>query len=86
VQAPALFWAYHRGVNGPPIRIRALQTAVAIEVLWAAFVFYEVCYGPTGSTPWDSQVQFFAAWWAAPAIAIVVIVWLIDVVAREARR
>jgi hypothetical protein len=65
---------------------RALQVALAIEVIWAGFLIYEVHDRRSmAGSPWDVQVQFFAQWWAAPAIAIVVIVWLIETVAKEAR-
>ena len=63
--------------------IRALEVALALEILWAAFLVYEVHWRrPTGVSPWDQQVLFVSQLWAAPAIAIVVIVWLI----RAARR
>jgi hypothetical protein len=66
---------------------RARQVALAIEVIWAGFLIYEVHdQRPTAGAPWDAQVQFFAQSWAAPAIAIVVIVWLVETVANEARR
>jgi hypothetical protein len=66
---------------------RALQVAMAIEVIWAGFLIYEVHdQRSTAGAPWDVQVQFVAQSWAAPAIAIVVIVGLIETVAREARR
>jgi hypothetical protein len=66
---------------------RALQVALAIEVIWAGFLIYEVHdQRSTAGAPWDFQVQFFAQSWAAPAIAIVVIVWSIETVAKEARR
>jgi hypothetical protein len=66
---------------------RALQVALAIEVMWAGFLIYEVHHqGATAGAPWDFQVQFFAQSWSAPAIAIVVIVWLVETVAKEARR
>jgi hypothetical protein len=54
-----------------------------MEVLWAAFLVYEVFWKrPLRSAPWDQKVLFLASAWAAPAIAIVVIVWLV----RAARR
>ena len=63
--------------------IRALEVAVALEILWAAFLLYEVYWKrPLRSAPWDQKVLFLASAWAAPAIAIVVIVWLV----RAARR
>ena len=66
---------------------RALQVALGIEVIWAAFLIYDVHHqGSTAGAPWDFQVQFFAQSWSAPAIAIVVLVWLIETVAKEARR
>ena len=58
--------------------IRALEVALALEVLWAAFLVYEVHWRrEMSSFPWDEQVLFFAQFWAAPAIAILVIVWLV---------
>jgi hypothetical protein len=66
---------------------RALQVALAIELIWAGFLIYEVHHQrSTAGTPWDVQVQFFSQWWAAPAIAIVVIAGLIEAVANGARR
>jgi hypothetical protein len=66
---------------------RALQVALGIEVIWAGFLIYEVHdQRSTAGSPWDAQVQFFAQSWAAPAIAIVVIVWLIGTVAKDAAR
>ena len=59
--------------------IRALEVALALEVLWAAFLVYEIHWQrwSMSSLPWDEQVRFFAKLWAAPAIAILVIVWLV---------
>jgi hypothetical protein len=62
--------------------IRALEVALALEILWAAFVVYDIHWRPTGSAPWDQEVLFGSQIWAAPAIATVVIVWLV----RAARR
>jgi hypothetical protein len=74
-------------VNIQGLSLRALQVALAIEVIWTGFLIYEYHYQrSTAGAPWDLQVQFFAQAWAAPAIAIVVIVWLIEAVIREARR
>jgi hypothetical protein len=36
----------------------------------------------TGTAPWDQQVLFFSQVWAAPAIAIVVMAWLVRAVRR----
>lgn len=56
---------------------------MALEILWAAFLLYEVYWKrPLRSVPWDQKILFLASAWAAPAIAIVVIVWLV----RAARR
>jgi hypothetical protein len=67
----------------PLQEIRALEAAVALEVLWAAFLVYEVFWTrPLRPVPWDQKVLFLASAWAAPGIAIVVIVWLV----RAARR
>ena len=63
--------------------IRALEVAVALEILWAAFLLYEVYWKrPLRSAPWDQKILFLASAWAAPAIAIVVIVWLVKAARR----
>jgi putative hemolysin len=68
----------------PALTLRALLVAVVLEMLWAGLVAYEVhrvFVGPTigrASMPWDVQALNFMDDWAAPAIAIVVIVWLAD--------
>ena len=74
-------------MNIQGLSLRALQVALAIEVIWAGFLIYEVHdQRSTAGAAWDLQVQFFAQAWSAPAIAIVVTVWLIEAVIREARR
>lgn len=68
-----------------PLTARALQVAVALEVLWAVLVAHEVHRVYSGPSigritmPWDVQVLNFMHDWAAPAIAIVAIVWLVDI-------
>ncbi|HKV69120.1 MAG TPA: hypothetical protein VJN72_13605 [Gaiellales bacterium] len=63
--------------------IRGLEVAVALEILWAAFLLYEVYWKrPLRSAPWDQKILFLASAWAAPAIAIVVIVWLVKAARR----
>jgi hypothetical protein len=63
--------------------IRALEVTLGLEILWAAFLVYDVHWRrPTGTAPWDEQVLFISQVWAAPAIAIVVMVWLVRAVRR----
>lgn len=63
--------------------IRAVEVALALEILWAGFLIYDVHWRrPTGAFPWDQQLLFTSQVWAAPAIAIVVIVWLVRAVRR----
>jgi hypothetical protein len=69
---------------------RAAQMAVAIEIAWALFLAYEIHshaqYAVFGSTlGWDVQIANFILQWAAPAIAIVVVTWLIDTALRQAK-
>jgi hypothetical protein len=79
-------------VNVRPPSGRALRVALVLEALWAVLVAYEshdVYAGPFHgrfSMPWDVQLLNFARTWADTAIAIVVIVWLVDHAARELRR
>lgn len=73
------------------VSARGLQVALAIEVIWAGFLIYEVHDQISGrrparpgnagriTMPWDVQVLNFMHDWATPAIAIVVVVWLADV-------
>lgn len=79
-------------MNAHLLTARAVRVAVVIEVLWAILVAYEshdLYVGPFHgriSQPWDVQLLDFARTWAAPAIAIVVIVWLAEQAAGELRR
>jgi hypothetical protein len=61
--------------------IRALELALALEILWAAFLVYDVHWRRlAGSVPWNEQVLFVSQVWAGPAIAIVVVVWVVRAV------
>jgi signal recognition particle receptor subunit beta len=70
---------------------RALQLLIALEVVWAAFLGYEVhdvFVGPghaRASFVWDLQLQNFMHDWALPAIAIVVVVWFADLAVSQSR-
>ncbi len=68
----------------------AVQIAVALEIAWALFLAYEIHshaqYATFGATlGWDVQLANFILQWAAPAIAIVVITWLVDTAFRQSK-
>jgi hypothetical protein len=69
---------------------QAVQVAIAVEIAWALFLAYEIHshaqYATFGATlGWDVQLANFILQWAAPAIAIVVVTWLVDTAVRQAR-
>jgi hypothetical protein len=72
-------------------RARVLQVAVALELVWAVFLGYEVHRQFAGSqlsrfgVPWDVKVLTFMQQWAAPAIAIVVAAWVVDLALTRLR-
>ncbi len=67
----------------PPMRLTTLRILAAAEVLWLVLVAYSIQHhfggsGFSGGQPWDVLLITIAAQWAAPAIALVVVAWLID--------
>ena len=61
----------------PSPTARAVQTAVAVEVAWAVYCAYVVHHYALQS--WRLTVLNFVDTWAHAAVAIVVVVWLVDV-------
>jgi hypothetical protein len=60
-----------------PISVRALQIALLLEIVWALFVADWV-HRYTAHVPWQQVVFSYVGAVAVPAIAIVVVTWLVD--------
>ena len=61
--------------------LRGVQITVALEAAWALFLGYEIHHhsgGGLGIGGWQLELLNFIAEWAAPAIAIVVVAWFVD--------
>lgn len=68
---------------------RALQVALGLEVAWALFLAYEIHHhsgGGLGIGGWQLQVLSFISEWASPAVAIVVVTLLAELVLAQHRR
>lgn len=69
---------YDGNMTVQAMSVRGIQTALALEAAWAVFLGYEIHHRGFGVDGWQLQLLNFIAEWAAPAIAIVVIVWFVD--------
>jgi hypothetical protein len=78
---------YDRAVPRRLADVSVLQAAIGVEGLWAGFLAYEVHWvRPTQSASLSFQIEFFAHRWAAPAVAIALLVALVNAAARAAWR
>lgn len=75
-------------VSVQAMSLRGVQIALALEAAWAVFLAYEIHHHSTGGfggLGWQIQLVNFIAEWAAPAIAIVVMVWFVDLAVTRLR-
>jgi len=67
---------------------RGVQAVLVIEAVWAVFLAYEIHHhngGAFGGLGWQLELLNFIASWAAPAIAIVVVGWFVDLAVARLR-
>ena len=67
----------------PPPTARAVRAAVVIEVVWAVYAAYVVHHYALQN--WRLTILNFVDTWAHAAVAIVVVVWLVDVALTQQR-
>ena len=58
--------------------LRGVRIALALEAAWALFLGYEIRHTGFAIGGWQLELLNFVTSWAAPAIAIVVVVWFVD--------
>jgi len=52
-------------------------------LLWAVFLAYEIHHRIGSDLSWQLQLLNFMQEWAAPAIALVVVAWIVDVAVAQ---
>jgi len=70
-------------MSATPLRERTVLIVAAAELLWALFLAYEIHRRIGSDLSWQLQVLNFMQEWAAPAIALVVVGWVVDVAVAQ---
>ena len=65
--------------------LRGVQIALALEAASALFLGYEIRHAGFGIGGWQLEVLNYTQAWAAPASAIVVVVWFLDIAVARLR-
>jgi len=70
-------------MSATPLRERTVLIVAAAELLWAVFLAYEIHHRIGSDLSRQLQLLNFMQEWAAPAIALVVVAWIVDVAVAQ---